>query len=900
MTTKKFVNFDNIPKCMQKYKQWVMWKYKNDLKLPMTTQGQMASVINPNDWATFKHVKEAYAMGGFDGICFVLTESDPYSIVDLDCKAHTPSRDRKILTLFYDNWLSKINTYNERSPSGRGYHAVFKKRLDRSKKKGHLEVYTSKRAMTFTGDITEWSTKEVKAPNQQCKYMFELIGADLKKTYSEFGELIEEKSYTPMEVISEIVPFDAEHFPNYNSYNGFKNDLIDILRLNTKITPKMNPSKEDYLRRIQPEFDYQIPVDLSDDEVLDIGFQALNGDKFRLLYHGSAGELAHYPSVSEADLALCVLIAFYTKNAEQIYRIFMNSALGHRMKTEERPDYVIATIKKALGTVTGHYDPNHKKDKKFLSNLSAYDELHEKEAVLEKITEIQKNKRKYTSKNKGLHCLEEQIDSYPEESIYTKVDGLFGEIEEHIYSCSNKTNRTIAHAGALNLMSRIVGSVYNTKCNMGLNQYIICIAETGVGKDAIYTGINMLLDDVASYAQLVGEEDLFFEILETIEGSERFASVPALAKELSDSPIGTANYVCTEIGLKLAESCGKGANIYQKSLVGFWLQLYTLSGKNGKLNTTKYSDKEKNLRKVMAPNFNIIGEATKESYYPYVTEKNLKFGLLPRFYHVHCDLPIAKKNRNADDYETPNSLVIKIYNLIKFVISVRKKFQSKFDKSQIIKVRYAEGAEDLIEEIDDEIIDSLTGEEVNHIERDLKTRSIMKIKKMAAVFAIGLDYKKPMIHAYHINIAKRCVEYDNEIMLDLFARGEVGENNDYIFQINTLRDFLIVKLTTKYNRLSKTDRGQITKAMHDNYIIPRAIITRHMSQNKAFKKDNGRQTRFTIENAIETLIENGEMVLHSNPANQIEYGTTGKFYLVSSKLFNNSEQHFMGMGTEED
>ena len=900
MTKKKFVNFDNIPKCMKKYKQWVMWKYKNGLKIPMTTQGRMASVINPNDWASFNHVKESYAMGGFDGICFVLTESDPYTIVDLDCKEHIPSRDRKILTLFYDNWLSKINTYSESSPSGLGYHAVFKKRLDRSKKKGHLEVYTSKRAMSFTGDITQWSTQEVKSPNQHCKYMFELIGADLKKTYSEFGELIEQQSYTPMEIIDEIVPFSAEHFPNYNSYDSFKNDLIDILRLNAKITPKMQPSKEDYLKRIQPEFDYQIPVDLSDDELLDIGFKALNGEKFRSLYYGVSSELGHYPSNSEADLALCVLIAFYTKNADQIYRLFMNSALGHRMKTEERPDYVISTIKKALGTVTGHYDPNHSKDKKFLTKLSTYDELNEKEAVLEKITEIQKSTRKYTSKNKGLHCLEEQLDSYPEESIYTKVDGLFGELEDHIYNCSNKTNRTIAHAGALNLMSRLTGNVYNTKCNMGLNQYIICIADTGVGKDAIHQGINMLLDDVASYAHLVGEEDVFFEVIESLEGSERFSSVPALAKEISDSPLGSANYICSEIGLKLAESHGKGANIYQKALVGFWLQLFTLSGRNGKLNTIKYADKEKNLKKVMSPNFNIIGEATKESYYPYVTERSLKFGLLPRIYHVHCDLPLTKKNRNADDYETPSSLVMKVFNLIKFVIKARKKFNSKLDKSEIIKVRYAEGAEELMEEIDDEIIDNLNSEEVNHIEKDLKTRTIMKIKKMASLFAIGLDYKKPLIHAYHINIAKRCVEYDNEIMLALFARGEVGENNDYIFQINTLRDFLIVKLTTKYNKLSKTDQGQISKAMHDNYIIPRAIITRHMSQNRAFKKENGRQTRFTIENAIETLIENGEMILHSTPANQIEYGTTGKFYLVSSKLFNNSDKYFMGMGTEED
>jgi primase-polymerase (primpol)-like protein len=68
----------------------------------------------------------------------------------------------------------------------------------------------------------------------------------------------------------------------------------------------------------------------TDTEIIQRAINAANGEKFKSLYSGKWQ--TYYPSQSEADFALVDMLAFYTKNKEQIKRIFRCSALGERNK----------------------------------------------------------------------------------------------------------------------------------------------------------------------------------------------------------------------------------------------------------------------------------------------------------------------------------------------------------------------------------------------------------------------------------------------------------------------------------------------------------------------------------------------------------------------------------------
>lgn len=83
----------------------------------------------------------------------------------------------------------------------------------------------------------------------------------------------------------------------------------------------------------------------SDRAIIDQARSAANGAKFAALYAGNwQGE---YPSQSEADQAFINIIGFYSKNREQVARIFRASALGQRDKAK-RSDYMNRMLSKAF------------------------------------------------------------------------------------------------------------------------------------------------------------------------------------------------------------------------------------------------------------------------------------------------------------------------------------------------------------------------------------------------------------------------------------------------------------------------------------------------------------------------------------------------------------------------
>jgi AAA domain len=100
------------------------------------------------------------------------------------------------------------------------------------------------------------------------------------------------------------------------------------------------------------------PVDLDDRELLELAFAARNGAELRALY---AGDTSRYGSHSEADLALCAHLAFWTRrDVARIDSLFRASGL-YREKWD-RDDYREWTIAKAINGTTEVYTPSRARD----------------------------------------------------------------------------------------------------------------------------------------------------------------------------------------------------------------------------------------------------------------------------------------------------------------------------------------------------------------------------------------------------------------------------------------------------------------------------------------------------------------------------------------------------------
>ena len=127
--------------------------------------------------------------------------------------------------------------------------------------------------------------------------------------------------------------------------------------------PETSPSVEnrqpDLLRLYHALLGVQ-PV-LSDEKLLSLARRAKNGQTFIDLWTGAEalwqGDNKQYGSQSEADLALCGILAFWTQgDPKRVEDLFSRSGLASREKWG-RQDYREATIRQALAGLTGVYHP---------------------------------------------------------------------------------------------------------------------------------------------------------------------------------------------------------------------------------------------------------------------------------------------------------------------------------------------------------------------------------------------------------------------------------------------------------------------------------------------------------------------------------------------------------------
>lgn len=140
-----------------------------------------------------------------------------------------------------------------------------------------------------------------------------------------------------------------------NIYNENYKEVVDctdtIKILHSKYLPAETPKVEQWQRNNV--------VDLSDTEIIDKARNCQTGQLFNMLYQGQWQGV--YQSQSEADLAFCNMLAFWTgRNAEQMDRIFRCSGLIREKWDKYRGSetYGNITINKAIANCTECYSSN--------------------------------------------------------------------------------------------------------------------------------------------------------------------------------------------------------------------------------------------------------------------------------------------------------------------------------------------------------------------------------------------------------------------------------------------------------------------------------------------------------------------------------------------------------------
>ena len=292
----------NVPREMLNARNWVAWKlvHKDGQSKPTKVPFQPrnphvgADTTKPEHWGSLEEALTAMVQAGLDGVGYVFTGT-PHAGVDLDncfdASGNLHPWAAEIVQTFDDC------AYTEVSPSGNGLHIITEGSLSPDawhKRKpvaktdpDAIEMYDTGRYFTVTG-----------------------------KPYADF---------TGLEIGDGQAALDWLQ-AKYAKAEKPKTEK-----------PKHEPKEQD------PE-----TVGLEDQIVIDKARQASNAEKFDALMNGDLSE--HGDDHSAADMALCSILAFWTRDPAQIDRIFRLSALM-RPKWDERrgrDTYGNITIQKAL------------------------------------------------------------------------------------------------------------------------------------------------------------------------------------------------------------------------------------------------------------------------------------------------------------------------------------------------------------------------------------------------------------------------------------------------------------------------------------------------------------------------------------------------------------------------
>lgn len=301
----------NIPEVLRAARQWVGFKSK----IPIDAKtGRSGSSTDSSTWCDFQTALEGAVKYTLDGVGYVFKKSRWICGVDIDTCRNPETGE---LSPEARDIVDSLNSYTEISPSGYGVHIYVEVAegfsLDGFKKNG---------VRLPPNGIERYVMKDGKRVKKEPEIEFYLEGRYFTVTGNAIG--------------------------TQRTVNERTTELLQVLERFAKRVPKKQSSST---------ISGAVGLSMSDSAVIDKARAAENGDKFQRLY---SGDISDFGSHSEADLALCSLLAFWcNRDAVQIDRIFRTSGLM-RDKWNERhgsDTYGQMTISEAVKSCTAVYNP---------------------------------------------------------------------------------------------------------------------------------------------------------------------------------------------------------------------------------------------------------------------------------------------------------------------------------------------------------------------------------------------------------------------------------------------------------------------------------------------------------------------------------------------------------------
>lgn len=378
----------NIPAELRDLPQWVGWRWlkrrdtEDWTKPPLDPKtGYFAKPNDATTWASFDAAWDCYQNGKADGVGFMFTDGGGRggSLVGIDLDDCRDATTGALASWAYAI-VQRLASYAEVSPSGTGVKVICRGAealpvLGTNKPGGWpVEIYRAGRYFTLTGQRIEGAPGEVCDASEGVGWLYRRITTETPPEQSTALPAWVAPSSVAVAPDAEdealrrpSTAWDAQDEAHRGGEagpppdaTGAEGDAPDARRAHRKPQDgrsgagTINPTAQG--QNARPGGSYR----LSDGDLLAVIGRSAQAGKFGRLM---AGDASGYASPSQADIALCNLLAYYTEDAAQIDRVFRTSGLWREKWDEAHAadgrTYGRMTIDDALGYVRSRatYDP---------------------------------------------------------------------------------------------------------------------------------------------------------------------------------------------------------------------------------------------------------------------------------------------------------------------------------------------------------------------------------------------------------------------------------------------------------------------------------------------------------------------------------------------------------------
>jgi hypothetical protein len=391
----------------------------------------------------------------------------------------------------------------------------------------------------------------------------------------------------------------------------------------------------------------------------------------------------------------------------------------------------------------------------------------------------------------------------------TLPPGFAGELASFIYKAAPRPVVEVSVVSALGLLAGVCGTRWQIS-RTGLNLYLILVALSGIGKEAMHTGISDLLAAVAKTHP---------EVFRFINFNQ-MASGPALIKAFEKDPCFV--HIAGEFGdmFESIETAQPGSA--QSTLRSAMKRLYTKSGINSIAGGIEYSNRDNNVASLQAVGYSMIGDTTPGTFYDAITEKAMSDGFMSRFTVVPYEGD--RPNENTNRVQPWKELVDWFAAIVGLAVT------NLTSTNTWIEVQEHPDAKDMLARFSLYCDSNIRGNKRESF-RQMWNRAHLKALRIAGLLAVGDCPKDPTITTVHATWAIQLVLRDIALFTKKLESGEVGEGDE------AMHDSLAALIKEYYTQPLPTwcvERG-FNKLKLAN-LIPWNWLAKRTSKIRAFKK----------------------------------------------------------------